>query len=591
MSPGDNAPPPNLILIQLDDLGWDDLGLHGNAILETPTLDRLGSQSIRFSNFYVNPVCAPSRAALLTGRHFLKTGVSHVHGGKDFLDLGETTIAEALKGGGYLTGMWGKWHSGHTDGYYPWQRGFDEAYMAQLYKHENSQGLLNGQPVQHQAWADQVITDYALKFIEKSKGEPFFAYLSYLTCHTPLRAPEDYIEKYQQKGLTRNLATLYGMVEHVDSHIDRLLKGIDDLRLSDKTVIVFLSDNGPAISNNLLTDEDRSIRYVSNLRGHKGNIWENGIRSPLFVRWKGRYSPVQTDELADITDLFPTLLHLASVELPAGNRPLDGRTLVPILAGQTSPANSKLSFNFANPGWPPTDAPWTPEGTRNEYQPIAPEAKPSLEVDAQIVSVRNQRYKLLLNPGPVSDPVELQGGYALFDILEDPRELDNLITSEPGVASELKAQLHIWFSKVKEEPASFRAPTVLVGYEGSPNVTIPAKAPLRISEGLTNTAFDLRGWSEMGDFAEYELEVLTPGRYAVRLNYVSARASSAQVSVTVSGQEELVSVELSPAAAGEFQLEQGRTLLRLETRSMEPSNPPFEKLISIELTRTRQPSN
>jgi arylsulfatase A-like enzyme len=591
MSPGDNAPPPNLILIQLDDLGWDDLGLHGNAILETPTLDRLGSQSIRFSNFYVNPVCAPSRAALLTGRHFLKTGVSHVHGGKDFLDLGETTIAEALKGGGYRTGMWGKWHSGHTDGYYPWQRGFDEAYMAQLYKHENSQGLLNGQPVQHQAWADQVITDYALKFIEKSKGKPFFAYLSYLTCHTPLRAPENYIEKYRQKGLTRNLATLYGMVEHVDSHIDRLLQGIDDLRLSDKTVIVFLSDNGPAISNNLLTDEDRSIRYVSKLRGHKGNIWENGVRSPLFVRWKGQYRPAQTDELADITDLFPTLLHLAGVELPVGNRPLDGRTLVPILEGQNSPANSKLSFNFANPGWPPTDAPWTPDGTRNEYQPITPEGKPSLEVDSQIVSVRNQRYKLLLNPGLVSDPVDLQGGYALFDILEDPRELDNLITREPGVTSALKAQLRIWFSKVKEEPASFRAPTVLVGYEGNPAATIPAKAPLRISEGLTNTAFDLRGWSEMGDFAEYGLEVLTPGRYAVRLNYVSASASSAQVSVTVSGQEKVVSVELSPATTGEFQLERGRTLLRLETRSMEPSRPPFEKLISIEMTRTSRPSN
>ena len=155
---------PNIILIQADDLGWDDLAVHGNQFVDTPALDKLAAEGIQFKQFYVNSVCAPTRASLLTGRHFLRTGVSHVHGGKDFVNLNETLLSETLKINGYRTGMWGKWHSGKTNGYFPWQRGFDEAYMAQLYKHENSEGLLNGKTVQHQKWASEVITDYAIDF-------------------------------------------------------------------------------------------------------------------------------------------------------------------------------------------------------------------------------------------------------------------------------------------------------------------------------------------------------------------------------------------------------------------------------------------
>ena len=122
--------PPNFLVILLDDLGWSDLGCHGNSIISTPNIDQLASESVRFHNFYVNPVCAPTRASLLTGRHFLRTGVAHVHGGKDFVHLEETLLPEYLKQQGYATGMWGKWHSGHAAGYFPWERGFDQAYMA-----------------------------------------------------------------------------------------------------------------------------------------------------------------------------------------------------------------------------------------------------------------------------------------------------------------------------------------------------------------------------------------------------------------------------------------------------------------------------
>ena len=217
---------PNFILIQMDDLGWSDLGIHGNTMVDTPNIDKLGHESVRFNQFYVNPCCAPSRASLLTGRHFLRTGVSHVHGGKDYLHLEEKTIGDAFKIGGYKTGMWGKWHSGHTDGYFPWERGFDTAYMAQLYKHHESNGQLNGKYVSHGAWADEVLIDRAIDFMKTHKGQPFFCYISSLTCHSPLDAPEVFVEKLKKKQLSDSLATLYAMIEFCNR-----LKGTDKIHL------------------------------------------------------------------------------------------------------------------------------------------------------------------------------------------------------------------------------------------------------------------------------------------------------------------------------------------------------------------------
>lgn len=135
---------PNILIIQVDDLGYDDLALHRNPYLSTPNLDRLGKESARFERFYVNAVCAPTRASLLTGQHYLRTGVSHVHGGKDYLSKAVPTLGDHFTAAGYVTGMWGKWHSGNAEGYYPWQRGFQEAYMSKLYQHRNGYGYMKG---------------------------------------------------------------------------------------------------------------------------------------------------------------------------------------------------------------------------------------------------------------------------------------------------------------------------------------------------------------------------------------------------------------------------------------------------------------
>lgn len=566
---------PNFILILMDDMGWDDLSLHGNKIIETPNLDNLAGESIQFEQFYVNPVCAPTRASLLTGRDFLRTGISHVNGGKGYLNLEETTIAEIFREAGYATGMWGKWHSGGTDGYLPWERGFDEAYVIGSYSHENNFGKLNGKKVQHDRWSDDVIINYAIEFIRKNKDQPFFAYLPSITCHAPLKAPEEFIQKYQKKGLSRNLATIYGMVEHFDFQLQRLLEAVDDLGLAENTVILFMSDNGPAVNNGSLTDEDRQIRYVNGLKGHKGNIWENGVKSPLFIRWKGHYNPTTVTELADVTDILPTLLDVAGIVLPSSNLPLDGRSIKQVLEGSASEQRQeKLSFNYANIGWPATDLPWTPEGIKDEYRPVEPEMKEKLKMEDQIISVRNGRYKLLLNPN-----VEFNGGtlvedYAMYDIYDDPGEKRNIVLENPEIANILKLELDQWFEGIKQAPHSFKMPLFLIGKDGRKENVIRGVGPVRISSNLKNTVHSLTNWKEVGDFAEYTIEVVTPGEYGVTINYESSDISGIGIKVSVGGDS--ISSTLGnkiKSEIGVISLKQGKATLRIEITDIPEGSP------------------
>jgi arylsulfatase A-like enzyme len=531
------AAAPNIILILADDLGYDDLGVHGNRTIETPRLDQLASRSIRFDQFYVTPVCATTRAALLTGRHFLRTGVSHVHGGKDFLHLEERTFAGALKDAGYVTGMWGKWHSGKTPGYYPWERGFDEAYMARLYQHRDNSGVLNGRELDTKGWTTEVLTDMAIRFIEKHRDRPFFAYLPYLACHAPLDCPEEYKRKYMEKGVSENLATLYGMVEQMDHQVGRVIDAVEELGLSEKTVIFFLSDNGPAVLNNLLTDGDRALRYVSGMRGHKGNIWENGIRSPLWITWKGTLEPMDTDQLADVTDLCPTILELAGISNDAGGWPLDGQSLVPLLEGDTAHPREKTVFLYANPGWPPTDMPWTPEGVRDEYRPWKCTDGGNLSFPQQIVGMRTPEYKLLMNPGPTDGTILPDpSGYVLVDMQQDPLEKRNVATQHPSEFETMRVSLERWYQSILEEPHAFAMPEFKVGAETSEKYSILAYAPHCISQGVRNASNYIHHFRRVGDSATYRLEVEEEGVYGMELYYILESDSRRNFTLILEGQ-------------------------------------------------------
>jgi len=556
-------PKPNIIILQADDLGYSDLGIHGNPYVDTPNLDKLAKESVQFRQFYVTPVCATTRAALLTGKHHLKTGVSHVHGGKDFLHLSEKTLADRLKTAGYQTGMWGKWHSGKTNGYYPWQRGFDEAFMAGLYQFTDNKGLLNGKPVQHQGWTPEVLTDYAIDFISKNKEKPFFAYVPYLTCHGPLKAKSELKAKYLER-VPEGLATLYAMVELMDSQIGRLLRHLDDLDLAENTIVIFLSDNGPAVNHRDLTEEDRQIRYVNNLRGHKGNIWENGIKSPFFFRWKGSLEPSIEDKLADVTDITPTLLEMAGGGLDSS---FDGISLFAYLQGKEKSFEGKVTFLYAHKAWQPSDKAWSPEGVYNEYEPITLENRDTLlSLEKQVIGIRNQRYKLLLNASRRETEAPFYSGYALYDILNDPTESKNIFLERSDIAEGLIQKLKLKYQENFAYENAFAVPKFLIeSNKGAQKVL--AYAPKKIVGDPVNAFNYLGTWRKAGNAAAYKIDVADAGQYQVFLNASIDQGEASFVLKTQTEQKEIIikaDEEIEPLS---ILLKKGTQTITLELKS------------------------
>ncbi len=575
------APPPNIILIQADDLGWDDLAIHDNPYVETPALDRLAREGAQFRRFYLNSVCAPTRASLLTGRHFLRTGVSHVHGGKDFVNREETLLPEALRANGYRTGMWGKWHSGKTAGYFPWERGFDEAYMAQLYKHENSRGDLNGRPVEHQKWASEVITDYAIDFIRRRDEQPFFAYLSYLTVHAPLRAPAHLIDKYRSEEISENLATLYAMIDQMDSCINVLLMELERQGLADNTAVLFISDNGPAYNGGALTVEDRDTRYVSGLKGHKGNLWENGVKSPLFFRWPQSVQPAIDRRLVSIVDLYPTLVELAGGVYPDGQLPLDGQSFARYFADPQAD-NEPLVFDYVHLGWADHSRPYNPVGIPGEYDPV--EKDGGFPVEQQLISVQRGPYKLMQNPFPVRGTQFPNYDYILVNVDEDPRETVNLAEREPALFDSLRSELHGWMGSILREPHALRMPEFQID---AANAAVLGYAPRTISGGLTNTGFYLSGWERDGQRATYALRVREAGSYTLEVHFSEVGAPFV-LTAGLNGQSAGQKIEKSGATTiGAWQLPAGPHQVVLQNGLTAEGTPGESetKLIRIELRK------
>lgn len=490
---------PNIILIQCDDLGWDDLGLHGNDRVHTPNLDALGRASARFTSFTVNPVSAPSRATLLTGRHFLRTGVSHVHGGKDYLHLDERTLADNLRAAGYATGMWGKWHSGSNPGYFPWERGFSEAYVANLYRHRSTSGLFNGEPVQHQGWADEVMADQVIDFMRRHRDRPFFAYLPTMTPHSPHDAPDHWVQHYLDQGLSAPLSRLWGMVSFLDEQLARVFAEVELLELSGHTVIVFKSDNGPAIEGSSLNDEDRRLRRVSNMRGWKGDIYENGVRSPLFIYWPGTIEPHEFSTPIDLVDLAPTLLEIAGAQPVAEALPMDGTSFLPMLLNREERKPAPI-FNYAHRGWLTSGPPYSLDGIPGEYLPINPIQRAALPFYGQSLSIRRGDYKLLLN-SEFAD-VDAGGRVRLFDLATDPLETTDIGPAHPELRDSLLNELRHWWQEIVSEPHAFTAPV----FQMRPGANrIPARAPTEVQGAVFNRVTDLRGWSGVGDKAVYRI--------------------------------------------------------------------------------------
>ena len=338
---------PNIVFILADDLGWTDTATYGSKYYETPNIDRLASQGMKFLRYHNCQNCAPSRAALMTGQYAPRTGIYTVGSIDRFdwsmrplrpvdnvtsLSLEKITIAKVLKKEGYATGMFGKWHLGHDEAHHPSRRGFDEAITSEGVHF----GFKTDPAVAHPK--DEYLADFltgkGLDFIKRNKDKPFFLYLSHFAVHSPLQAKKNYIEKFASKpGIGgHNNPTYAAMIYSVDESVGRIMALLDELKLVDNTVIIFSSDNGGVggYDREGLAAKNNTTDNLP-LRSGKGSLYEGGTRVPFIVRWPGHVVPGSTcDEPIIHVDLYPTFLDIAGAQKP-DNHPLDGESIMPLL--------------------------------------------------------------------------------------------------------------------------------------------------------------------------------------------------------------------------------------------------------------------
>ncbi len=437
----------NIIYIMADDLGYTDLACYGSKFYETPNIDRLAAEGVRFTNGYAcGSNCQPTRAALVSGQYGPRTGVYTVGNIDRFnwrsrplrpvdnvttLPLDKVTIADTLKKSGYATGMFGKWHLGNDEAHHPSQRGFDEA-IESSGVHFN---FRTDPPADHpkdQYLAD-FLTDRAVDFIERHKAEPFFLYLPHFGVHSPYEAKPELIARFQSKSPVGGHASApyAAMIASVDESVGRILATLAALELDDNTLVVFTSDNGGVGSYKSVGLAKDGVTSNAPLKGGKGTYYEGGVRVPYIFRWPGVVEPGQTNATPIITvDAYPSLAEIAGAELPADTT-LDGVSYAPLLTGAMDVLDrNAIYWHF--PGYLGAGA-------------GAWRSKP-------VSVVRAGDWKLREN---LED-----GTLELYNLQQDVGEQHDLAADEPATAKRLHGMLLAWRSDVDA-----KLPTVNVSVE------------------------------------------------------------------------------------------------------------------------------
>ncbi len=433
---------PNIIYVMTDDQGYGDVGSHGNPVLKTPQLDRLRNESVRLTEFHVSPTCAPTRAALMTGRHEFRSGVTHTIYERERLALSATTLPQLLKTAGYTTGIFGKWHLGDEDAYQPGERGFDRVFIhgaggiGQHYpgscgdvpnnRYFNPIIRSDGRFVQTRGYCTDVFFREAEDWIERchSQDRPFFCYLATNAPHAPYIPPasgdEAYRKSLEEAGFTNakqlsRVAPFYAMIQNIDANMGRLLKKIDELGLAEDTLIVFSTDNGSAAGSSV---------FNAGMRGAKNSPYRGGTRVPAFWRWSG--SLPEGVELPQVTahiDVLPTLCEIAGVELPAAlSEKLEGRSLVPLLLDKSA-------------AWP--DRPLVTHRGRWPRGEAAAHAYDHCRL-------REGRWSLVNTQNKAN-------AWELYDIEADPGEQTDVAGKHPEVVKRLAATYDAWWQRVQPD--------------------------------------------------------------------------------------------------------------------------------------------
>jgi len=408
---GANRRKPNIVFILIDDMGFGDLPCYGHRFHETPVIDRLAEQGMRFTDAYAAcPVCSPTRASLLSGQYPARVGVIDFIPGHwrpfeklrvpsnrtQYLPLDVVTLAETMKTQGYVSAMIGKWHLGGKD-HAPEKQGFD--YVRLQGPNRNDKRVT-------------AFTDNAIEFVEQNKDQPFFLYLSHHSVHIPLEAPQELVEKYEKKpkpGGGVNNPTYAAMVEHLDRNTGRLLERIGELGLEQDTIVVFYSDNGGL--RQTFTGKGPIVTSNAPLRDEKGTLYEGGIREPLIVRWPGVVKPGSTcGTPVTSVDFYPTFSEIAGAPRPTGQT-LDGRSLLPLLRGKGRFDDRALFWHY----------------------PVYHHSSPA-------GAIRQGDWKLI--------EFFEDAAPELYNLRDDIGERNNLAANMPGKTTELHRKLAAWRQSV-----------------------------------------------------------------------------------------------------------------------------------------------
>lgn len=474
---------PNVIVILTDDQGWGDLGMHGNPYLETPHIDRLAQDGLQHTNFYVNPLCAPTRASLLTGRYNLRTGTRWVSNGLENMRPEAFTLAEMFKSADYATGCFGKWHNGAHYPFHPNQQGFDEfvGFCAGHWNNYFNTTLeRNGEPYPTQGYITDVLTDEALQFIEAHQAEPFFCYLPYNVPHSPFQVADAYFDKYysqldtmQDERERSKLASVYGMCENVDDNVGRIVALLDSLSLSENTIVIYLSDNGP-----------NGTRYNGGMRGTKSDVHEGGVRVPALVRWPGHIpAGAVRDAVAAHIDLLPTLATLCNIALPDSLR-IDGINLADWWVGQQAQLPERMLF------------------VQQSDQELTPHRG----------AVRTDAYRYVVYPDYTG----------LYHLPTDPGEEHNLVAAQPTLADSLRTAYAQWFATMQQAHQDHTLTPI--GFSEQQVITLPAhesyfSGKIHYQEGHGWAHDWLVNWTRPQDSIWWEIDMKQAGTYEAMITY------------------------------------------------------------------------
>jgi arylsulfatase A-like enzyme len=411
---------PNVILIMTDDQGYGEIAAHGNPVIKTPHLDTLHGQSVRLTDFHVDPTCSPSRSALLTGRYSTRTGVWHTINGRSMMRPDELTLAEVFKANGYATAMIGKWHLGDNYPCRPQDQGFDHS----VWHHGGGIGngpdywgndyfddtfVVNGELKKFEGYCTDVWFREATRYVEEKRDQPFFLYLTPNAPHGPYFVPDHYAAPYEAAGMPKEMARFYGMIANIDENMGRFRTRLAELGLAENTLLIFMTDNGTTAG---WIDQDAAYPYYNaGMRGWKSSAWDGGHRVPCFWHWpagglkEGRDVPLLSAHI----DMLPTLVDLLGFKKPDGP-PLDGMSLRNPLHGVVEEVLPDRTL-FAH--------------VQRDFLP--PKWKDS--------AVMTQRWRLL-------------DGKQLYDITADPGQQTDIALDHPEVVRRLRGDYENWWTSL-----------------------------------------------------------------------------------------------------------------------------------------------